>query len=639
MSTTTENLGLIKPDAADYIDIGDINDNMDVIDADAQAKADAIETLQGNVTTLQGNVNGISKFTLSPITPTTQSEGDYWYQNTTATGDALAKELLRRKGADTTDEDGNVTAEGTYSPVYPVTHTKAVLRQDGTTPLEQSLSTLETTVSGLESLLKTIYIIPTQSGSLTFTGSAQTPSWNNYDADKLTLAGTTSGTDVGTYTATFTPTDGYQWDDGTTTAKSVTWSIGRASITTSPSQSGSLTYTGASQTPAWSNYSTTQLTIAGVTSGTNAGTYSATFTPTANYQWDDGTVAAKSVTWTIGKAAGSVSLSVSSLSLSISALTGTITVTRLGDGTITASSSATGIATVSVSGTTVIVTAKATGTATITVSVAAGTNYTAPSSVTCSVTVTVPSTTLNSNTPAMISTVSAAGLAASYWDVGDTIGITLSGTVGKTTFSNLAIDLFILGINHNSSREGTKRIHFKMGKKGGVMVGLVDSAYGDTVSTTGYFAMNSSNTNRGGWSSCQMHSNIMPAMILALPAAWRAVLKTVTKYTDNTGGGSDTASYVTATTETMCLEAQFEIFGARSYVNSAEQNYQAQYDYYIAGNAKVHYCHSATTTAARLWLRSPIPDSSKDFCYVYDNGAAAINNASKSYAVSPLLFV
>ena len=80
-----------------------------------------------------------------------------------------------------------------------------------------------------------------------------------------------------------------------------------------PAQSGSLTYTGSTQTPSWSNYNSAQLTIGGTASATNAGTYSASFTPTANYQWADGKTAAKSVNWTIAKAAGSLSLNKTSM--------------------------------------------------------------------------------------------------------------------------------------------------------------------------------------------------------------------------------------------------------------------------------------------------------------------------------------
>lgn len=153
-----------------------------------------------------------------------------------------------------------------------------------------------------------------------------------------------------------------------------------------PVQSGSLTYNGNAQSPSWSGYDSTKMTIGGTTSGTNAGTYTATFTPKDGYCWPDGTADTVSVTWKIGKAAGSLSLSPTTLTIDASSTTGTITVTRGGDGAITAKSSNTNIATVSVDGNKITVTKKGNGTATITVSVAEGTNYLAPANKTVAVT-------------------------------------------------------------------------------------------------------------------------------------------------------------------------------------------------------------------------------------------------------------
>ena len=77
---------------------------------------------------------------------------------------------------------------------------------------------------------------PVQSGSLTYNGNAQSPSWSGYDSSKMTIGGTTSGTNAGTYTATFTPKDGYCWPDGTADTVSVAWKIGKAagSLSLSP---------------------------------------------------------------------------------------------------------------------------------------------------------------------------------------------------------------------------------------------------------------------------------------------------------------------------------------------------------------------------------------------------------------------
>lgn len=504
----------------------------------------------------------------------------------------------------------------------------------------------ETAQKAVTDLTSTIDAVPSQSGVLTFTGAEQAPVWNNYNPAALVMTGETTGTNAGTYTATFTPVEGYKWRDGTTDAKSVTWTIGRAIIMGIPAQSGSLTYNGSAQSPVWSGHDAAKLTIGGTTSGTNAGSYNATFTPVSNYQWSDGSTAAKTVAWSIGKAAGSSSLNKSSLALSTGTMSGTISVTRAGNGAVSASSSNTNVATVSVSGTTVTVTAKAKGTATITVKVAEGTNHTAPANRTCSVSVTLPTTSLNDNTWATIKEVSDAGQGENYWSVGDTKRITINGKVGNFTFSNLAIDAFIIGFNHNSSREGTNRIHFQIGKIGGKDVCLCDSQYGSGQSGNGYFNMNPNNSNSGGWNGSYMRKTLLgnsgtpsspPAnsMLAALPSDLRAVMKSVTKYSDNTGGSPDNASYVTSTTDYLFLLAEFEYHGARSYANSAEKNFQLQYSYYKAGNSKVKYKHGETGTAARHWCRSVYVGDTNYFCRVNTSGSASNHNANLSWGAAP----
>ena len=116
-------------------------------------------------------------------------------------------------------------------------------------------------------------------------------------------------------------------------------------------------------------------------------------------------------------------------------------------------------------------------------------------------------------------------------------------------------------------------------------------------------------------------------------------MKPATKYSDNTGGGSDTASYVTSTTDLLPLLSEFEYHGARTYANSAEKNYQAQYDYYKAGNSRVHYKHNATGTAANVWCRSVHSGDSTDFCLVGTGGRANNNHANRSWALAPCFFV
>ena len=479
---------------------------------------------------------------------------------------------------------------------------------------------------------------------------------NQYANTPLTVTGLTNGT---TYYISFFPetTDG---GVNASTTQRDTGVANRITIDNVPSQSGSLTYNGGAQSPTWSNYNTTYMTIGGTTSGTNAGSYSATFTPTTDYRWSDGTTTAKTVSWSIGKATGTLTVSPNSIELSPSNLSDTFTIGGNHDGTISVVSNNTGIATVSRSGNTVTVNNvnQTTGNTTITVSCTAGTNYTAPSSQSVTVEAKFVSSVLNENDWSVIKSVADASQGANYWAVGDRKAVTVNGTVG-TQAINGTYYVYILGFDHNSSREGTGITFgtFKTALSGGTDICLVDSHYND-YSTGGqkWFNMNhSSNTNSGGWKGCDLRYDVLGStnsnnndagtttatspvsgtLMAALPSDLRAVMKPMNIYTDNTGGGSNTASYVTKSVDYLPLLAEYEIFGTRSYANSAEQNYQAQYQYYKNGNSKVKYRHSSTSSTAYWWERSPYSNNSTHFCAVNTYGGAGNAGARNSCGLAP----
>ena len=506
----------------------------------------------------------------------------------------------------------------------------------------------------------------------TFTSTTR----NAYAANPLVATGLTNGT---TYYVSLFPmsTDGKA---NTNAANRKTGVANKITISNVPAQSGTLTYNGNSQTPSWSNYNSAQLTLGGTTSGTNATSYNATFTPKADYMWSDGSTTAKTVSWSIGKAAGSMTLSASAVTLNSAALTAEVTVTRPGDGAITASSSNTGVATVSVSGNKVTIkhVNQTTGTATITIKVAAGTNHTAPADKTVAVTAQFMPTkkALNDQTWAEIRQVSDAGQGSSYWSVGDRKAVLVNGTVG-TLAVNQTLYVYILGFNHNSAKEGNgiQFGTFKTALSGGTDVCLVDGSY-NSYKTDGskIFNMNHwGNYNYGGWKACDLRYDILGStnkapvnygkaratsdtgydaptntatspvantLMAALPADLRAVMKPITKYTDNKGNSSDVAANVTSSLDYLPLLAEQEIFGGnRTYSNQYEKNSQVQYAYYSAGNSKVKYRHSATGSAACWWERSPNYNSNGTFCYVYTNGAANICNARNSLGLAPAFMV
>ena len=252
---------------------------------------------------------------------------------------------------------------------------------------------------------------------------------------------------------------------------------------------------------------------------------------------------------------------------------------------------------------------------------------------------------LNNNSWETIKKVSDAGQGENYWSVGDRKEVTLNGTVGHLSLSNYKTYAFIIGFNHNASVEGSNRIHFQLAKtaiSGGTDIAFCDSSYSSSVSATGYFSMNSSQTNHGGWASSQMRTNscgtslssYSGTIIAVIPEALRAVLKSVTKYTNNTGAGS-TASYVTATTDYFFLLSEYEVFGSISYANSNEASKQAQYTYYSAGNSKIKYKHNGTSTAARWWLRSPSASGSALFLLVRPDDTVNSSGANYSRGFAP----
>lgn len=502
--------------------------------------------------------------------------------------------------------------------------------------------------------------VPAQSGTLTYTGAELTPTFSNYNSAQLTISGVTKNTAAGTYVAKFTPTSDYCWSDGTTTAKEVSWTIEKASISV-PTTSSKFTYDGNQKTPVWTGYDSSKMTMSGNSTGTNAGNYTVSFTPTANYKWTDGTTTAKSVTWNIEKAAGSLSLSKTSVVLNTDKLSDTVTVTRSGTGAISATSSNTNIATVSLNGNVVTINSvnKASGTATITIKVAADTNYTAPTNKTISVSAEfVPAkAALKNMSWADIRKVSDAGLADDYWAVGDAKQIKVNGTVGSTAI-NMDVWAFILGFDHNSAKEGSNRIHFQIGKvsESGNQICFVDSTYGSYNANNGSFTMNpaansSGSKNAGGWKDSHMRKTLLGSennptsptagtFMNALPSDLRAVMKSVTKYSDNTGGTTNAASAITATTDYLFLLSEFEVQGARTYASQYEQNSQLQYDFYKNNpNQKVRYKHNATTTTAYWWLRSVHAGAATYFCFVDTGGSANGSASGRSDGVAPAFCV
>lgn len=267
---------------------------------------------------------------------------------------------------------------------------------------------------------------------------------------------------------------------------------------------------------------------------------------------------------------------------------------------------------------------------------------------------TIPATpsVLNSCSWDFIRWASDEGIADLLWSIGDAKQITINGTIGTKSYSGYNPWVYILEFNHNAGLEGNNKIHFGCFRRdqnynGSNSIALDDDKYNSYSTASGYFVMNTSTTNSGGWESCQMRTIVLNSnasspssasnnsFLKALPSDLKSVLKQCTKYTDNVGGGSNLANNVTGTKDWLWLLSNFEVQGVVNQSNSAEQNYQKQYQYYKNGNSKIKYRHSNTGSAAYWWLRSVVATNSRFFCRVGTDGGATVNVAHWSFGVAP----
>ena len=257
-----------------------------------------------------------------------------------------------------------------------------------------------------------------------------------------------------------------------------------------------------------------------------------------------------------------------------------------------------------------------------------------------SIVVPYPTDTFNNTDWTTIKKIAKAGTGPSLWNVGDRKEVVLNGTVGDKVFSNTTTYCYILGFDHNASIEsnGEHTIHIGFGAEsltGNKYIAYCDSKYNNSVSTTGYFSMNTSNTNSGGWNSCQMKSTICPAFKNALPSDLKSNIRAVTKWQNNGNSTSGQSS-----SNEIWLLSEMEIFGSASYSNYTAN--QVQYDFYkgVTGwsaASKIKYKDTSTSSAANWWERSAHSSGSSSFCRVSTNGAASSSSANTSYGFAPCL--
>lgn len=424
-------------------------------------------------------------------------------------------------------------------------------------------------------------------------------------------------------------------ENGVTQTATFNVTVNRKSVT-KPTWKSNLTYTGSAQSVSsasyWNNYNTSYMTIGGTTSATNAGTYIATFTPGSNYRWSDGTTSAINVNWTINKATGSLSVNPTTVAINGNNYSSgvAVTITRAGDGTISYSPTSISGLTLSLSGNTLTI--KGNGSTpvsatTITIKVAAGTNYTAPSNKTITV-------------------------SAEYWSWGAD-----GGTVDAAWFAGLKNYLAShSGASIKTSSGGailgtTKSVALSSAVLGTtthlIRVIGVDQDANNTVTfqTKNCLSQYTTFGSNAVWigstarSLCQNYYNAFPG---------KAAIKTVSKGTcPNYGSRNQDVTY---NNETVFLLSERE-FGLDSYsplstVNSTTSRAECTngknfaYSYYTSNATRVMYLGDTSTSSYGYpWERSRNYDGSNYVCTVDDGGSADFGGYLNSYGLAPAFVI
>lgn len=235
--------------------------------------------------------------------------------------------------------------------------------------------------------------------------------------------------------------------------------------------------------------------------------------------------------------------------------------------------------------------------------------------------------TLEESTWTEIRELSDEGLASECWAVGDRKAITT--TNGATLYA------YVLGFNHNAFYEGGNRTHFALA--------FDSETDGNPLAFIEHY-MNDTAINTGGWASSSMRNVILPEIKTLLPSDLQTAIKSVIKYTDNGGGGTDKVNNVTPAIDQLFLLSEYEVFGERYYANSAEQTYQRQYDYFANGGEKIMWGYDLTVPQASgskiaWWMRSPFSVNASDFCNVGTDGNIGYANANTTIGFVPCFCV
>ena len=583
---TTDQAGIVKPDGTSIIITTDGTGKISVPHVDVSAvTTDAAYTGVHNLRVLKATEDSDTSYTLQAYDSIDSSWHDIssgggttivqkpsvsstlsWEYDGSAHGpsygafDAIQKKHIQVTGA-------TAIQVGSYTLTF---HLKSAMDVWSDTLTNDDVSYTYT-------ITKANVTVPTVNiGTYTYAGSAQGPTIT-YDTTKATVSGTASATNAGTYSfnIALNDTTHYQWSDGTSTAKSYSWSIGKAagsatlsatSVTlnktttsatvTVSNATGTVSVTSSNASMVTAGYSSGTITITSPDSISGSATVTVTVAGSDNYNSKDYIISVtcdflKIVTWAAG------------------------TDQQIAD----------------------MVAAADAGTINLADYWAVGDQRTVSLSA-------MSSTNVGESQDAQSVVWVLTANCASANSAGNKINANDSNSYQliSATSSGRTIPSFIIGQKNLLTNQGY---------------------------------MNSADTNSGSWNGCARRTWCNSNYYNAIPATLRGILKQVKVATIATYNGS-TMQY---SNDYIFLNAAKEIFGGSGggnsqYSNTTESSHLVQLSYYETSSHRIKY-QGSTSNVYWWWNRSPSYYNSNRFCDVYSDGSAGGSSASRATGLAP----
>lgn len=212
--------------------------------------------------------------------------------------------------------------------------------------------------------------------------------------------------------------------------------------------------------------------------------------------------------------------------------------------------------------------------------------------------------TLDEYTWEEIDYISSNGMASEYgFQVGDEKNITLS--------TDEVLTLAIMDFDHDELADGTGYAGITFGLK---------NLMKDTRQ------MNSSNTNKNGFTGSAMYTWLTGTLIPALPSDLQAVLKSVNKKTS----AGNQSSTINTNAMKIFLFSEQEIAGTKT---ASVGNEGTQYSYFATAANRIKYLSNGSGAAKWWWERSPCGTNSSNFCRMDNSGRSSSDLASNALGV------